>query len=80
MTQRYALGDVFGSCPSHCFIQDNEEPECPIIVTGADQQQAQSKAARLTDLLNDTGMPFYLVLNEPTEPAKVIPIRRVRQR
>jgi hypothetical protein len=80
MTLRYTLGEAFGSSPSHCFIQDSEEPEYPLIVTGPDQQHAHSKAARLVDLLNDPGMPFYLELIEPKPIAKVIPIRRLVRR
>lgn len=78
MTQRYLLGDAFGDNPAHCFIGDNEEPGYPLIVTGPNQRYAQAKAARLVDLLNDPGQPFYLELIEPKPEAKIIPIRKRR--
>ena len=75
MAERYTLGDAFANDPAHCFIQDNHHPSYPLVVLGYNQQEAQSKAARLVDLLNDPGMPFYLEVIEPTKPAKIIPIR-----
>jgi hypothetical protein len=71
MRLRYQLGAAWGGHPAHCFITDKEEPSFPLIVTGPNQRYAQSKAARLVDLLNDPGMPFYLTLNEPQRAAPI---------
>jgi hypothetical protein len=80
MTKPYRLGPSFGQSPA-CLCQVFKDNDlCPeLIVLGETQQDAESKAQRLIDRLNDKGLPFWLQLVEPKPEAQIIPIRRVRR-
>lgn len=73
MKPRYRLGDCYGSHDAYCFIFElgnEEKPYCSVF--GANQQEAQTKAQRLVDLLNDPGMRIWVEVVEPQPRLRVV--------
>jgi hypothetical protein len=57
----YVLGPCIGRHHAQCFVMMAGEERPAFAVFGQGQREAQTRAQRLVDRLNDPGLPVYVI-------------------